>query len=401
MAKVLNNKEDKGGKVSDADLESELSSQTELENKTDSKSIRGENEFSDEKKINYEKLTQAGKPKRRLNLKRKIVITSAILAGLFIISIGAGYIYLNHLLSFIDKEESKTSNDDFGIIDISDISSNPVSQWSDSSGSASSSTPAYDPLANLPYYYKETKGITNIALFGVDAVEGTPGRSDTIIILTIDTKSNKIKLTSIVRDAYVNIPGRGMDKINHAYAFGGPTLAIKTLNTNFHLDIRKYIRVNFSSLPQIIDKLGGIEINITQAESTKMPGIDSSGVYNLTGKQALAFSRIRSIDSDIERSRRQRDVVEAAIKKMFSQPIASYPTTLKEIFPLLRTNMTSNEMFNLGVNTVMNNIRNIEKMRYPTNENGKGQMIKGNYYVVFDRPATLQQIGKYIYLDQK
>ncbi|MRR18517.1 MAG: LytR family transcriptional regulator, partial [Deltaproteobacteria bacterium] len=123
--------------------------------------------------------------------------------------------------------------------------------------------------------------------------------------------------------------------------------------------------------------------------------------YNLTGSQALVFSRLRKTDSDIERSRRQRDVVEAAIRKLFGQPLASYPGIMKEIFPQLKTNMTSGEMLSLGVNAAMNDIRSIEQMRYPTSAYGKGSMINGNYYFVFDRAATLRQIGEYIYLDKK
>ena len=97
--------------------------------------------------------------------------------------------------------------------------------------------------------------ITNIALFGIDAEDGEAGRSDSIMIATIDTHNKKLKLTSIMRDSYVNIDGHGLDKINHAYAFGKAQLAIKTLNENFDLNIQNFVAVNFSSLPKIIDKI--------------------------------------------------------------------------------------------------------------------------------------------------
>ena len=140
---------------------------------------------------------------------------------------------------------------------------------------------------------------------------------------------------------------------------------MKTINSNFHLDIRNYITVNFTSLPQIIDLIGGVEINITEKEYRYVSGIPSAGKYLLTGAQALEFSRIRYIDSDFERSRRQRDVVEAAIVKMMNQPVTSYPGLMQEVFPLLKTNMESNAMLGLATSVVLNNIRTIDKMRFP------------------------------------
>ncbi|MDU7887135.1 MAG: LCP family protein, partial [Clostridium perfringens] len=95
-------------------------------------------------------------------------------------------------------------------------------------------------------------GIANIALFGIDAPEGTAGRSDAIMIATVDKIHNKLKLTSIMRDSYVDIQGHGKDKINHAYSFGGHELALKSLNDNFDLNLKDFATVNFSSLSKII-----------------------------------------------------------------------------------------------------------------------------------------------------
>ena len=141
--------------------------------------------------------------------------------------------------------------------------------------------------------FENHEEIINIALFGIDSEDGVAGRSDAIMVATIDPIHNKLKLTSIMRDSYVNIPDKGMDKINHAYAFGGPQLAIKTINENFGLDIADYMSVNFTSLPVIIDILGGVEINITDEEVPHIPGVTSAGTYTLNGDQALSYSRIR------------------------------------------------------------------------------------------------------------
>lgn len=336
-------------------------------------------------------------PKKRMSLRKKLLVIIAVILGLAVITAGLGYVYFNNLLGKMDQEKIADNDKDLGIGDTQDNSSISVV----SSANSAITKDENAELAKLPYYFEGVKGITNIVLFGIDTQDGVSGRSDTIIILTVDTRTDKIKLSSIVRDSYVYIPGRGMDKINHAHAFGGAQLAIKTINTNFHLDIRRYISVNFTSLPKIIDKLGGVEVTITEKEFPQVPGITAAGTYNLTGSQALAFARIRKIDSDFERSRRQRDVIEAAIKKMFTQPVTSYPNIMSEVFPLLKTNMSSTEMLGIGMSTVINNIRTIEKMRYPTSASGKGQNINHVYYFVFDRARMIHEMGKYIYLDQK
>jgi polyisoprenyl-teichoic acid--peptidoglycan teichoic acid transferase len=147
--------------------------------------------------------------------------------------------------------------------------------------------------------------------------------------------------------------------------------------------------------------MGGIELKITQEEAARISGINQAGMFTLTGEQALTFSRIRKIDSDLERARRQRDVMEAAIRKMFNQSVSSYPELLKKTFPLVKTNMTSHEILTTGMSIVSNNIRTIEQSRYPDGKVARGQLINGVYYYVFDRAGTIHQIGKYLYLDQK
>ncbi|WP_313127199.1 LCP family protein [Proteiniclasticum ruminis] len=220
------------------------------------------------------------------------------------------------------------------------------------------------------------------------------------MIVTIDRNSKKIKLSSVIRDSYVNIPGRGMDKINHAYAFGGPELAIKTLNSNFHLNIKNYATLNFTTLPRVIEALGGVTITITDAEATQIPGINAGGTYNLTGEQALTYVRIRQIDSDFARSDRQRTVVEATIKKMLNQPVTSYPRVLGRILPLVTTNMNSNDILTIAGNVVASGIRTIDQKRFPEDSYSEPKKIKGIYYFVFNREKAIHNMGNYIYLDE-
>ncbi len=327
------------------------------------------------------------KGKKKKNGKKGLLIGLAVLLFLS----GFGYAYINNLLNSTNQEEIAKDDDQLGI-------GQGDFEYDDSDVEVPGESESVD--GDLPFYYEDVKGVVNIALFGVDAEVGQRGRSDSIMIVTVDKNSKKIKISSIIRDTYVNIPDRGMDKVNHAYAFGGPELALRTLNSNFHLDIRDYATVNFTTLPKIIDILGGVSITVTNAEATKIAGISSAGTYNLTGAQALDYSRIRKIDSDFARAERQRTVIEAIIKKMLNSPVTSYPGILSKVLPLVTTNMKSNDILGLAGSVVTNGIRTIEQNRFPQEELASGQTIKGIYYYVFNREQTIHNMGKYIYLDE-
>ncbi len=325
--------------------------------------------------------------------KKKKSAKTGLLIGLVVLLFfaGFGYAYLSNLLNSTNHEAIAKDDELLGIGD-------KEFNYDDSEVEIPGESDTVD--GELPFYYEDVKGITNIALFGVDAPIGQSGRSDSIMIVTIDKNSKKIKISSIMRDSYVNIPDRGMDKINHAYAFGGPELALRTLNSNFHLDIRDYATVNFTTLPQVIDILGGITITVTDAEASTISGISSAGTYNLTGAQALDYTRIRKIDSDFARAERQRTVMEAIINKMLKSSITSYPNILSKILPLVTTNLKSNDILSLAGSVVTNGIKTIEQNRFPQEEVSSGQIINGIYYYVFNREQTIHNIGKYIYLDE-
>ena len=184
--------------------------------------------------------------------------------------------------------------------------------------------------------FEDYTQITNIALFGIDSTDSTSGRSDSIMVATLDPIHNKLKLTSFMRDSYVNISGYGYDKLNHAYAYGGAALAINTLNTNFGLNISDFVAVDFASLPKIINSLGGIDLpirddelqyindyidHINSLDGTNSPHITTAGTQHVDGVQALAYSRIRyTSGGDFERTERQRTVLTALFNEALKIP---------------------------------------------------------------------------------
>lgn len=309
----------------------------------------------------------------------------AIVLAVIVGTVGTVYFYGNHLFNKLEKVE--IDKEDIGI---TEEVQEKLSQYSNS--------------------------IINIALFGVDAVDGDVGRSDSIMIATIDTVHKKLKLTSIMRDSYVAIDGHGNDKINHAYAFGGPQLAIKTLNENFDLNIENFASVNFETLPKIIDKIGGIELDIDADEleyingyiahlnninGTSEPAIESTGIQHVSGTQALAFCRIRyTSGGDYKRTERHREVLTEIFKKIETMPVTSYPSLLSEILPMVNTSLGYSDILELGTEVLKLGDSNLQLERFPLDDYCEGKMISGIYYLTFDKEVTVEQLHNYIFEDK-
>ena len=310
--------------------------------------------------------------------------------GIILVSVlgvaGGVYIYANSLLNKIEKVEIDTHN-----VGISDEVEEKLSKYDDS--------------------------ITNIALFGIDAGEDGIGRSDSIMIATIDSHNKKLKLTSIMRDSYVNIEGHGLDKINHAYAFGKSELAIKTLNENFDLNIEDFVAVNFSSLPKIIDKIGGIDLDIDSEEleyingyirnintinNTNSPAIASAGIQHVDGTQAMAYCRIRyTSGGDYKRTERHREVLSKIFAKISSLSPTSYPSLLSDLLPMVSTSLDASEILSLGNEVLKIGNTTLEQERFPLDGYCEGEMIGGVYYLTFDKETTVNQLHDYIFEDKK
>ncbi len=212
------------------------------------------------------------------------------------------------------------------------------------------------------------KGVINIALFGIDTrsketenrTKPLSGRSDTMIILSVDCDNNTAKMVSLMRDSWVDVDGK-MRKINSAYARGGPELAIKTLNKNFGLNITDYVSVSIHQLWKVIDIVcnaegSKIKINVTEAERVHMNKLiesenfgvnplDKSGYVELDGGQAMVYSRIRKIDGDNVRVMRQQKILNNLFEKGKNIPLSKYPDLLKELMKNIETSLSYDEIF--------------------------------------------------------
>ena len=212
-------------------------------------------------------------------------------------------------------------------------------------------------------------GYRNIAIFGVDSRSddyGIGNRSDCIIIASINNDTGEIKLISVYRDTYVNIDGHGLDKITHAYSYGEAPLAIKTLNQNLDLNIQEFVTVNFDSVAEAVDQLGGVTLNIafdeikyiniyidetSRVTGKKSQHITQPGTYNLDGVQAVSYSRIRyTSGGDYKRTERMRTVMEAMLNKLKTKNIGEINSFANAILPHVYSNISLTDIISFVPN---------------------------------------------------
>lgn len=275
-----------------------------------------------------------------------------------------------------------------------------------------------------------SKGVRNFLLLGIDGT-GYSGRADTTMILSVNDNDKTIKLVSLQRDTFVSIPGRDkdgdgqddIDKLAHAYAYGKHTLHMKMIEENFRLDIDEYIGVNFSTLPKVIDALGGLDIRLTAKEMTQIPdhgcnraipvpGKDCDGqmgftslkgepgVHHLNGFQAMQYARIRKLDSDFKRTARQREVVELMIAKAKKMSYTQLVTVMNKALDCVSTNMTADEFLGFAADaTRYLNYEIKTDLSVPlTKEEYKGVMLNGRSGLMLtDQKALVEKLHKYLY----
>lgn len=203
---------------------------------------------------------------------------------------------------------------------------------------------------------KKDRNAINILLIGQDQREtDTFSRADSILLCTFRKTDGKLIMTSFLRDLYLPIPGRGSDRINAAYAYGGSSLLVKTLTENFDISIDGTMEVDFSQFAQLIDTLGGVELQLRQDEAGVINRDTGStlteGFHLLTGEQTLAYSRIRSLDADGDFSRtdRQRKVVSAIVSAYRDAGLPTLISLLRQVLPMISTDMSESRLLMLAL----------------------------------------------------
>ena len=261
----------------------------------------------------------------------------------------------------------------------------------------------------------------NILIMGIDAMKEVNDAysADSIMIATIDKYNKKLKLTSIMRDSLVAVEGHGDTKLKYAYSFGGPQLLVKTINQNFNMNIKNYIKVDFFDVEKIIDYLGGVQINVESAEVKILNDYQSnisslegksfiplkkSGLQTLNGMQAVAYSRIRYVGNyDFERTERQRRVMTEVLKKFSDKNVFELAGVADKLLPLVETSLDKSEIIGLGSYIVLNKLTKPIQFRIPTDKtyHDYTNPKDGLYYMKWDKQPTIDALHNFIFKAQE
>ena len=263
----------------------------------------------------------------------------------------------------------------------------------------------------------EVANMRHLLLIGIDARPGeTTGRSDTMMIVTLDPDSNVIKLTSIMRDLYVEIPGRKNNRINATYVFGGPELLMETLELNFGVHIDHYIAVNFSMLGKLIDSIGGLtltveneyymrRINAVIKQDNRVLGIDRNdqlltepGEQLMTGKQAQAYARYRygTADGDFGRTVRQREIITKIFEKLNQMTAIELMGLVVDNFDNVYTNLSVSDLASYAPVLISMKDAEIQEMRLPIDGGYQSKTIAGMSVLVPNREKNMQALLEFL-----
>lgn len=309
--------------------------------------VRQEISYEDVDEIYSDTVKDEPKPKKKRHTLRNTLI--ALLCITLVVGACAGvfaYKTFNDLLSSFDTEEQLSENSH---IDESVL-------------------------------YKDNAQI-NILLVGADAREGeTESRSDTMMLVTLDHKNQQIKLTSFLRDSYVEIAGTNRkSKLNSAFFRGGIQTLTDTLELNYKVNIDYYAMVDFEIFTTIVDEIGGIEVEITEKESRyskwakndgKLIPLEAGESVHLNGEEALWYSRMRSLDSDFMRTQRQRKVISAIVAKSKTLSMDKLYSLAKVIIPLVKTNLDPQEILNMGTEALVKKLYSYSMVQQQIPANG-------------------------------
>lgn len=350
------------------------------------------------------------KIKKKSSAKKKAMIVIFIILGILLAFLITAGIVIHHYISKLNLVDPAQKAEIVDSIDIDDLVSGPDSP-KDKIDSLEDKIKANLNKDGL----MQSDDVMNILLLGTDArSKNERGRSDSMILVSINKATKEIVMTSFLRDIYLAIPDIESTRLNHAYAYGGADLVIDTLEQNFKIKIDKYAQVDFSSFITVVDAVGGVEINVTDeelpyitkylVEINRLEGdpqgdgtLKSSGKQLLNGKQALAYSRIRYIGTDFGRSERQRTVLEKLIQKAADLSLGDLDELVDELFPNITTNLTESELFSMIIKSPAYFSYDLKQCRVPMDDTYEYMTVRSMSVLGIDFDKNKKYLYKNIY----
>lgn len=349
------------------------------------------------------------KGKKKMSAKKKGLIIALVVVGIIlgiVIFIAAAIHHYISKMNLVDPSHKDYIVDSINIDDKTDKPNSPD-----------------DMIKSLDERIKanlnreglmESDNVMNILLMGTDARENNErGRSDSMILISINKETKKIIMTSFLRDMYVAIPGIGNSRLNHAYSYGGADLAVETVEKNFKIKINRYAQINFASFVELVDDVGGVEIDISEDEiqylnnylnginklegGTPTEKLTSAGKQKLDGRQALAYSRIRYVGTDFGRTERQRTVLTKVFEKAKGMSLSEIDDLADKLLPLVTTNLTENEIFSLIIKSPSYLNYNLNSCRVPDDDTWENMVIDSMDVLGIDFDKNQKYLFKNIY----
>ena len=366
----------------------------------------------------------APKEKKKINWKLILLITAGTLLLLGAIIYAAYHMILDH---YLGKINIVTGEDDLIFV------TTPITYEEEIPLTGEETVTETEELPLPPEHNGEigannlplicnTKDVTNILLMATDARGNEAGRSDTMILLSINEKTNRIVLCSFLRDLYALYPqepqspvsGR-YDKLNHAHAYGGPELTMAVFKEAFNIEVSYYVKVNFNSFVTIVDAMGGLDMHLTAEEAwyinsksasdemmllfpnhSREPLPSVEGTYRLNGLQSLCHARNRYIGSDWARTQRQRNLISQMVVQARGLSLTEIDSFLNQTLPLVTTNIPKDQLKKFVGNALSYIKYEIESTRLPLN--GTYQSI--NYNLVPDLEVNCNDLYEKIYSEK-
>lgn len=378
----------------------------------------------------------------KLNVKKIFLISAGVLLALILTVISIGFIIMRHYIRKMNLVDSDVAQGNYAYADdyngflssdtayadedeILRANSGTENMSTDNSADESSGQISTDDAYILQDYttvkdlpVMEDKDVFNILLIGSDSRDlNDLGRSDAMMILSVNKKTKNIILTSLLRDIYLNIPGKKSNRLNTAYAIGGAKLLTETIEENFKIKLDGYVSVDFFAFLEIIDAIGGVTVEITEEE---LPFLNSHirdinkilkedankdvlalpGKHLLNGKQTLGYSRIRYVGTDFERTARQRKVIEQIFEKMKKAGIKNIVKLLDIVLPKVTTNLKEIEIISHILNLPDYLGYEFKQWRIPVNGSYRNAKVRGMDVLLIDFEKNIKEISERIYMKE-
>ncbi len=303
--------------------------------------------------------SEASKPKKKKmkRWKKILLITTIVILVLLLVTVVSVVLYVNHLLNqinYVPAEDYSLSSEEVSQLEQDNPDYIPMGDEDEESlpdlEKLEQDINKNPDISAEPMPEGSVQGdVVNILLIGQDRRGERRARSDSMILVTFNKDKGSITFTSFMRDSYVQIPGYKAHKLCHAFQYGGFSLLNETLWVNFGVRVDGNLEVDFNRFQELIDLLGGVDIELTQKEVNYMgDGSLHAGMNHLNGSQALKYSRIRYIDSDYRRTERQRTVLNSLLNEYKSKSWPEMITLLEDILPLVTTNMDKGDIWDLA-----------------------------------------------------